>query len=501
MGKLHKAGALCAALGFAAGVSSAQHIGVRVENSPNSFTPLHSYATGEHEGDVLFFSGISGMGLHGMTQNGTQVSFPVNTFSRRVFVVDHTTGIVRSGTTDHLSPQLREALTITNPAYLQEGGFLYIFGGYGPTNAGDNWTTRGTQTRIDLAAVRAAVLADQPLPEAAFEVTTDAESQLTGGRAIDLGEKFALVGGAIFTGDYGRLATATFTEQYKIQVNVFDKSDKVNPTQTFGQTAGVPSQDRLRRRDMNALPAMLPPSGGGEERRPGFAVLGGVFRQAAFGWTTPLTHAADDGAIVHHTTFTQHMNQYEGPAASLYSTVNDQNRFLLFSGISAYTWNGVSFVTTNPTLFNIPWTAEITEITTAGGEFTNERVMGVMPNPVVNGELVINERIPRLANGQIDLDEMPASEVLLGRIYGGLRAAAPAVAPATYASGVINDVFIVVGVRGDVTRDGIVNAADLAQLLGAWGSDATRTDLNLDGVVNSVDLGQLLGAWGNNVPG
>jgi alkaline phosphatase len=52
---------------------------------------------------------------------------------------------------------------------------------------------------------------------------------------------------------------------------------------------------------------------------------------------------------------------------------------------------------------------------------------------------------------------------------------------------------------GDLDRDGAVGSADLAILLGAWGSCAApvcAADLDGDGAVGSADLGLLLGAWG-----
>ncbi len=53
------------------------------------------------------------------------------------------------------------------------------------------------------------------------------------------------------------------------------------------------------------------------------------------------------------------------------------------------------------------------------------------------------------------------------------------------------------GCSEDLNGDGVVNAADLAQLLGAWGPNPGSTsDLNGDGTVNAADLAQLLGAWG-----
>ena len=51
------------------------------------------------------------------------------------------------------------------------------------------------------------------------------------------------------------------------------------------------------------------------------------------------------------------------------------------------------------------------------------------------------------------------------------------------------------GIPGDLDGNGVVNGADLAILLGAWGT-AGPGDLNNDGVVNGADLAVLLGNWG-----
>lgn len=50
--------------------------------------------------------------------------------------------------------------------------------------------------------------------------------------------------------------------------------------------------------------------------------------------------------------------------------------------------------------------------------------------------------------------------------------------------------------KADITGDGIVNGADLAAVLAAWGSLNCNADLNLDLTVNAEDLGILLSAWG-----
>ncbi len=65
--------------------------------------------------------------------------------------------------------------------------------------------------------------------------------------------------------------------------------------------------------------------------------------------------------------------------------------------------------------------------------------------------------------------------------------------------------YVVFGRRfnpADLNCDGVVNAFDLATLLGSWGPcppapNACAADLNGDGVVNAFDLALLFGSWGS----
>jgi hypothetical protein len=50
---------------------------------------------------------------------------------------------------------------------------------------------------------------------------------------------------------------------------------------------------------------------------------------------------------------------------------------------------------------------------------------------------------------------------------------------------------------GDLDGNGVVDGADLALLLGAWGPcPGCAADLDGDGVVSGADLAILLGDWG-----
>ncbi len=47
----------------------------------------------------------------------------------------------------------------------------------------------------------------------------------------------------------------------------------------------------------------------------------------------------------------------------------------------------------------------------------------------------------------------------------------------------------------DINHDGMIDAGDLAMILGAWGSDNADADLNDDGLVGAEDLAEFLAAW------
>jgi hypothetical protein len=47
----------------------------------------------------------------------------------------------------------------------------------------------------------------------------------------------------------------------------------------------------------------------------------------------------------------------------------------------------------------------------------------------------------------------------------------------------------------DLTGDGVVNAADLAALLAAWGNAGSPADIDGDGTVGAQDLAALLARW------
>jgi len=95
-----------------------------------------------------------------------------------------------------------------------------------------------------------------------------------------------------------------------------------------------------------------------------------------------------------------------------------------------------------------------------------------------------------LAGGNAD-GEGPDDLILAGAGVGG------GVAQGVLPGAISVQISKPIGCLGAINGDGVVNGADLAILLGAWGPNpGSPSDLNGDGVVDGVDLSILLSAWG-----
>gem|GEM_PF-2022523 len=489
-------GAVIGALGVTVMTATADVLPLtfRVVDSAQSFAALHSAVHGEHAGDLLFFGGLKNMGLHGINghnPDGGADSFPLSHYNDDVIVFDPETGVMTTGTLTNLPDDIRTAMLVSNASAWRDGSTLYLYGGFGPLLDNTDWTTRDTIVAIDLAAVRNAVLGGAPIPASAFTLTTNTQAMVAGASVVNLGDRFALIGGADFLFDYG--FNGLF---YAEKMQIFNTATSfVTPEQTVDDFVN------LHRRDMNAHPCVLPDGKGGTVF--GFAITGGVFN-SIFPFTNPITYRAGDAAVVDQAPFEQKMNIYECPSVSFYRASEGRNRFVMFSGISANRYDRETGTFTFD--FLGPWSRPITEMRMEDGVFVDEIIMQDMQDPTTNTDLILEPNIPVGANGQVLLDQMPAGEVLLGRIYGGLKSSAEGHSPpfggtaTTWASTTIHDVYVTVGVRGDINRDGVTNTMDLSLLIDAFGGSGLA-DLNLDGTVDTADLGILISSFASSTPG
>ncbi|MFG0331249.1 MAG: hypothetical protein ACF8PN_15285 [Phycisphaerales bacterium] len=426
---------------------------VRVEVHDPDFIPLHSYCIGEHADRLIFFGGISKMGMHSLNQSG-EITFPIEVFNPAIHVYELATGSLWSASTATLPDDIQLALLVTNAAAFQQGDHLYLYGGYGPNLDGTNWGTRPAVTEIDLVAVHDAVVGGTAVPASAFSIISSEAAQVAGAAIVRLGERFALIGGSKFRGNYG--TRDDFSNTYRKELQIFD------PRVSWTAPVEVFSDPELRRRDMNASPITIPVGG---TPTPGLAVHTGVFQpDAPLPWDYPILYA--DGQTPYlDTAFYQRMNQYTAPRVSLYSERLGRNCLLTFGGLSSHMWDGAYFVPN----FAIPWVDEITQLTVENGFFVDESVIGEAPKAIVDAEFVVNPDLPTNAGGQILLDGIPAGETLLGYYLGGVVADQPANAPPTTAGRVVYAVYATVDHGGPilVTSDFVIGEVATMTVEGA----------------------------------
>ncbi|MGD9693788.1 MAG: hypothetical protein AB7G17_06735 [Phycisphaerales bacterium] len=482
------------AIGVVGCAASGQALKVRTSASALPFTPLHSYAVGEVGDDAVFFGGISGQGLHTLTQGGGSVAFPMSVYSDKIFLVDQAAGTLLQSGVGHLPQAVREQLRCVTPGFVQYGNTLYIYGGYGPVDTPNTWTTKASVLAVDLQAVRTALHGGQPAPASAFTVLPCAEAQSAGSLIVKMGDKFALIGGSNFSGDYGlgEGNPQPFTNVYTDRVHIFDRNvSMTTPLVSFHDAYW------LHRRDLNAAPVSAPAVGGGHTS--GFAIACGVFNGAA-PWENPAVWFDGDSSVTIFDQFIQKMNQYEGPRLSVYSESTGRNNLLLMGGLSYQVFDekfGFYYD------FLVPWVTTVSNLVYENGQFTDETIAGDTTLPMTNTHVVPRHNIPVNASGQILVDQLPHNEHRVGRVFGGLYAEAPGPEPTTWAGSTVYDVYLAVGVRGDVNKDGTTNFADLNILLGQFGTAGAglAADLNLDGTVNFADLNVILSNFGSNTPG
>ena len=486
---------ICAgAIGAAMAVStvSAQELTFRFEASDQSFTPVHSYAVGTLGDQRLMFGGITGFGLHQISQpkGPAPIFAPKSVYNQQIIMADESDGSVRTASLAHLSAAVQDALLVTNVSGYQSGNTLYLYGGYGPNMDETDVVTKPLVTSVNLSMIASAMELGLAVPEAAFNVQTSEAARTTGAEIFPLDSgRFVLYGGANFIGDY---PSHTLLD-YKEAAHVFDLSVSSTVPETTVVSENEFLTTDLQRRDLNGQ-TMTYMEGG--EKVYGFMVTGGVFKYGSLHYDTPVSWKDGDTYCVEDTGSLIKLNLYHSPTASFYSDASDRNRIVIFGGITAYDSVDAEFAN-----FSLPWSDMLSECEFDGPTLVEERQIGNTPMPITNAHLVVRDVIPHDVNKQVMLDELPPNEILLGSIYGGVRAVAPGNEPATYASGEVTDVYVVKGVRGDLTGNGVTDGSDLAVLLAGWGAGYKTADLNWDGIVNGSDLAVLLSMWGRDFPG
>jgi len=413
---------------------------------------LQSFAAAQANGKWLLVGGKL-TGLH--TFKNASLSDPVNNFppsemNNRAWVIDPVAQQVWSAA---LPAETGPYLTMTNPAYEQDGDTLYIAGGYGlwPTGTGpggaDNMRTFDSLSAIQVSATIDAVIAGKPL-DAFIQQIHDPRMRIAGGELKKLGDTFFLIFGQTFDGLYtpgNAGAQTTFVQAYLEQIATFT----LGPALQIGsyraiKTPVVPASGAtadtrpFHRRDLTVGP-ILTPSGTNA-----IAAYGGVFPAGQISaFRKPVYISGPTAAQIRIDSYQQFMSQYNCAIVPMYSSASKTMYTTFLGGISLY----YLFPPTKEVKRDggIPFIDEVTTLTvTPAGQSSECIATQSLPALLGAGAVFFPApAVARFSNGVLQLDAIK-TRTLAGWMYGGIRSSSPqtALGEPTYGSATAIPIYI-----------------------------------------------------------
>lgn len=147
---------------------------------------MYGYAVGKHGDYLLIFGGSIRSDVPEKYTN----DFP----NLDILMIDLKQGRAAAYTSGNLDDMLRDQMSSTGMAYYQDGGTLYLLGGYGFSESSGQFITFPYMTAIDLPATIQALLAGTP-PVASFYQICDERMAIFDAIMDYNGEEFFLING------------------------------------------------------------------------------------------------------------------------------------------------------------------------------------------------------------------------------------------------------------------------------------------------------------------
>jgi hypothetical protein len=416
-----------------------------VEQSYTGSKPLprlQSYTSAmSKEGEMLVLGGRR-QGLHTFAEKPTNNFIP-DSANNFIFVINPENGNYSSFDVNQLtSGDLSAFLQSTNQqAYYDFAkDQLYVIGGYGWKKDKSDMLTFPMIVRFTVADMVNAVKSNAPASkiEALFEVSKDERFAVTGGELYRMDNKFYLVFGQRFDGQYRAFGGSDFKQKYTEEVRTFTLKPNTLTILSYGAQTNSNADQPFHRRDGNIIDDINPANG---QMR--VTAFGGVFRPGIIGAYTNPIYINPTGLPVIDTTLSQKFSQYECPVISVYQEKSPNNTVYhtFFGGISHYYFfqtlahkQAYDSVTAQGRNDGFPFIADVSTLQlSAKGTYkesffpksiTKNRLLGASTDFMLYPDLIKNGMA--FENGVIKLDKIPQDQkVLVGYIYGGIEAQNP----------------------------------------------------------------------------
>lgn len=371
---------------------------------------LHSYAFAQHNGKWLIIGGRKD-GVHARQPFN---AFPSTQNNTDIYVVDIVTNQFWTASVNTLATGLKEQLQSTNMNFYQDGGTLYIIGGYGFSTSANDHITHDKLTSIDIVGLMSAIENSTSI-NTYFKQIASSNFAITGGQLGKIGAEFYLVGGHRFDGRYNPMNNPTFTQTYSSAIRKFE-IDNSGSNLSISNYTVITDAVHLHRRDYNLVPQVFP---NGEL---GYTISSGVFQISA---DLPFLYPVDikAGGYFPQTQFNQYLSNYHSGKAGLYDANSNQMHSLFFGGMSQYYYQGGNLIQDN----TVPFVKTISRVSRLSDGSLEEYQMPIeMPNLKGSGaEFILNQNLPHYSNEVIQLNNISSNEFVIGHLYGGILSSSP----------------------------------------------------------------------------
>lgn len=374
---------------------------------------LHSFAFGEWDGKWVFMAGRSN-GLHGFFPF---TGFPESNANDKIWVMDGQTGEFWNWEISAFSETLKGPLLASNPQFAQRGKYLYIAGGYGKKTTNDDFLTWNTLTAVDLDMLVPAII-NGTNPEAAFRQILDNRMQVCGGEMALLEGEFYLVGGHDFAGLYNSNGGPSFTQTYTSEIRRFQIADdgvnfSIENYQAFSDTD-------FHRRDGSIAPLMMP------DGSSALAFYGGVFQpDKDLPYRKPIYISTETIEVDQN--YEQFMSQYTCPIVPIFDSATGTMYSVFFGGISLHHFKEGEGLVADSLM---PFIDEVSVLIRHADGTSEEILPGLEFGELLgtNAKFILSPDAPHFDNKVLDFSELH-DRVLVGYIYGGIKALIPNITP------------------------------------------------------------------------
>jgi hypothetical protein len=369
---------------------------------------VHSFAFAQ-SGDKWLIIGGRTNGLHGINSND---GFPAEYKNDKVLVIDTTTWQQYSADINQLSWPVADPMRSTNMAYLVDGNYLYMAGGFGYDSTLDMYVTFPTLTAVHIDNIINAVINALPISSSIRQVN-DTNMAVCGGDLGKIGNDLYLCFGHKFTGTYADPPVPIFTQEYSNRIKKFNLSDNGTTMSLSGFTY-LTDTTNFHRRDLNVGPVVNP------DGSFSLCAYGGVFQKNAnLPYRQPIAIKSTGTTL---SSYQQVMSQYSCALLPIYDSAAQNMYTTFFGGISLYDYNVPPNTVTYDSL--VPFINDVTTLTSHGnGTFEETILPAQLPGLLgANAKFILNTNLSHYGNEVINIRNLPNTKMLAGYLYGGIRA-------------------------------------------------------------------------------